>query len=141
MSAIPIIAGTNMAALPVFGNRTHYKSPLADLLEASSIDTRLGRKLEPTPSHLSRVVYIPMHSDETTHLPLYEFSRPYQDAVKDEPVGGSNYKLKLALMRKPKGDGTHGEVRYLVDFTSGAEGGAATVERRVPGADGEAVSV
>ncbi|KAF6806993.1 hypothetical protein CMUS01_14231 [Colletotrichum musicola] len=141
MNTAPMMSlgtGTNMAALPVFGARTRFPmSPLGELLAASSIDNRLGRKLEPTPEHLSRVVFVPTHTDATTHLPLYEISESYRDAVKAEPVGGSNYKLKLALMRKPTGDGTHGEVRYLVDFRDGA----ATVERRVPGGEGEVASV
>ncbi|KAK1479605.1 hypothetical protein CCUS01_04734 [Colletotrichum cuscutae] len=129
---------TNMAALPAYGNYHHVQ--LAEVFDCA-LDQRLGRHLAPTPAHLTRVVYVPNHKDITTHLPLYDYNENYDKAVKKEPIGSSKYKLGLAMMRRPLGDGTDAQVRYLVNFQQGLEGVAATVERRVPSHDGEIVSL
>ncbi|TID03907.1 hypothetical protein CH35J_001967 [Colletotrichum higginsianum] len=127
-----------MAALPAYGNYHHVQ--LAEAFN-SELDQRLGRRLSPTPAHLSRVVYVPKHKDVTAHLPLYDVSENYAKAVKGEFVGGSRYKLNLAMMKRPNGDGTDGEVRYLVNFGSGAAEDEVTVERRVPTHNGPMVSM
>ncbi|KAK1493448.1 hypothetical protein CABS01_11617 [Colletotrichum abscissum] len=127
-----------MAALPAYGNYHHVQ--LAEVFDCA-LDQRLGRHLAPTPAHLTRVVYVPNHKDITTHLPLYDYNENYDKAVKQEPIGSSKYKLGLAMMRRPLGDGTDAQVRYLVNFQKGLEGVAATVERRVPSHDGEIVSL
>ncbi|KAI8165057.1 hypothetical protein K4K49_008442 [Colletotrichum sp. SAR 10_70] len=129
---------TNMAALPAFGGPSLVQ--LSEILDRS-LDTRLGRDLSSTPANLSRVVYIPRHRDITVHLPLYDVSNTYFDAVKKEPIGSSKYKLNLAMMRRPSGDGTDGEVRYLVDFQEDAKEKTVVVERRVPTHNGEIVSM
>ncbi|KAI8221659.1 hypothetical protein K4K54_007520 [Colletotrichum sp. SAR 10_86] len=129
---------TNMAALPAFGGPSLVQ--LSEILDRS-LDTRLGRDLSNTPANLSRVVYIPRHRDITVHLPLYDVSNTYFDAVKKEPIGSSKYKLNLAMMRRPSGDGTDGEVRYLVDFQEDAKEKTVVVERRVPTHNGEIVSI
>ncbi|KAL0939870.1 uncharacterized protein CTRU02_206480 [Colletotrichum truncatum] len=107
----------------------------------SSIEQRLGRQLSITPAYLSRVVYIPRHNDTTSHLPLYDISQTYADTTKSEPIGSSNFKLILATMKRPTGDGTDGEVRYLVNFDEEAKKTAGTVERRVPTFDGETANM
>ncbi|KAK1702040.1 hypothetical protein BDP67DRAFT_550639 [Colletotrichum lupini] len=127
-----------MAALPAYGNYHHVQ--LAEVFDCA-LDQRLGRHLAPTPAHLTRVVYVPNHKDITTHLPLYDYNENYDKAVKKEPIGSSKYKLGLAMMRRPLGDGTDAQVRYLVNFQKGLEGVAATVERRVPSHDGKIVSL
>ncbi|KAK7440881.1 hypothetical protein Landi51_10405 [Colletotrichum acutatum] len=127
-----------MAALPAYGNYHHVQ--LAEVFDCA-LDQRLGRHLAPTPAHLTRVVYVPNHKDITTHLPLYDYNDNYDKAVKKEPIGSSKYKLGLAMMRRPLGDGTDAQVRYLVNFQKGLEGVAATVERRVPSHNGEIVSL
>lgn len=78
----------------------------------------LGRKLSPTPRRLAgRTLYLPSHSDEATHLPIYDFTREYREAVRDEPIGSSRFRTILGLMEKPVGDGRGAsEVSYLVDF-------------------------
>ncbi|GJC77389.1 hypothetical protein ColLi_00227 [Colletotrichum liriopes] len=125
-----------MAALPAFGNYHHVQ--LAEALDAA-LDQRLGRHLRPTPAHLSRVVYIPKHKDITTHLPLYDVTDNYAKAVKSEYIGSSKFKLNLAMMKRPNGDGTDAEVRYLVNLESGLGETIVTVERRVPAHNGEMV--
>ncbi|KAF4774697.1 hypothetical protein HER10_EVM0002549 [Colletotrichum scovillei] len=129
---------TNMAVLPAYGNYHHVQ--LAEVFDCA-LDQRLGRHLAPTPAHLTRVVYVPNHKDITTHLPLYDYNENYDKAVKEEPIGSSKYKLGLAMMRRPLGDGTDAQVRYLVNFQKGLEGVAATVERRMPSHNGEIVSL
>ncbi|KAF4832866.1 hypothetical protein CGCTS75_v004326 [Colletotrichum tropicale] len=129
---------TNMAALPAFGGPSLVQ--LSEILDRS-LDTRLGRDLSSTPANLSRVVYIPRHRDITVHLPLYDVSSTYFDAVRKEPIGSSKYKLNLAMMRRPSGDGTDAEVRYLVDFQEDAKEKTVVVERRVPTHNGEVVSM
>ncbi|KAJ3941064.1 uncharacterized protein N0V96_008940 [Colletotrichum fioriniae] len=126
-----------MAALPAYGNYHHVQ--LAEVFDCA-LDQRLGRHLAPTPAHLTRVVYVPNHKDITTHLPLYDYNENYDKAVKQEPIGSSKYKLGLAMMKRPLGDGTDAQVRYLVNFQKGLDGFAATVERRVPSHNGEIVS-
>ncbi|KKY35523.1 hypothetical protein UCDDA912_g04484 [Diaporthe ampelina] len=78
----------------------------------------LGRRLAPTPARLaSRVLYVPSHNDKAAHLPVYDFTGDYREAVGDEPVGSSRFKTRLGLMPKPNGDGRGpSEVSYLVDF-------------------------
>lgn len=127
-----------MAALPIFGK--NYLTQMDEILDAS-LDQRLGRQLSITPAHLSRVVYIPNHQHITTHLPLYDVTETYFKSVKKEPVGSSKYKLGLVMMKRPTGDGTDAEVRYLVDFEHEIDGTVATVERRVPGHNGEMISM
>ncbi|KAJ4388610.1 hypothetical protein N0V93_006069 [Gnomoniopsis smithogilvyi] len=81
-------------------------------------DTQLGRKIPPTPPHLtSRSLYVPSHNDKITHLPVYEFTDEFKAAIKDEPIGSSRFKTCFGLMKKPCGDGTgSSSVMYLLDF-------------------------
>lgn len=78
----------------------------------------LGRKLAPTPSHLtSRTLYVPSHNDKAAHLPVYDFTKAFKETVADEPIGSSRFKTRFGLMPKPNGDGRgSSEVSYLVDF-------------------------
>lgn len=78
----------------------------------------LGRRLSATPNHLSRALYVPRHNHtDACHLPVYDISRRYKEAVGDTPVGSSLYIVKLGTMTPPKGDGTDDvDVAYLVDF-------------------------
>ncbi|KAK1995312.1 hypothetical protein LX36DRAFT_659767 [Colletotrichum falcatum] len=127
-----------MAALLVFGN---YPLVRLDRSLDIALDQTLGRHLKPTPAHLSRVVHVPEHHNGTTHLPLYDVTETYAKAVKRELIGSNRYKLNLAMMRRPSGDGTDAQVRYLVDFESGSSETDVTVERRVPGHNGETVKM
>ncbi|KAL5358786.1 hypothetical protein BJX96DRAFT_147275 [Aspergillus floccosus] len=70
-----------------------------------SVAAQLGRQLSATPSHLSRVLYVPRHDSAVLHLPLYDISTRYADAVGDLPIGSSKYAVKLGLMQRPRGDG------------------------------------
>jgi hypothetical protein len=98
-----------------------------------SIAATLGRQLPPTPEHLSRVLYIPRHDDTTSHLPLYDISFRYSEAIGDAPMGSSKYTVSLGMMKRPKGDGTdHIPVVYIVNFTAGDKDKAVgRVEYRV----------
>lgn len=103
-------------AHPLAGHRSmviHGSLPAPDLHEA-----QLGRRLAPTPPHLThRILYVPSHNDTATHLPVYEFTHDFHDAVKDEPLGSSRFKTRLGLMAKPCGDGRgSSRVAYLLDF-------------------------
>ncbi|EAU33698.1 predicted protein [Aspergillus terreus NIH2624] len=70
-----------------------------------SVAAQLGRQLSATPSHLSRALYVPRHDSSMSHLPLYDISTRYADAVGDLPIGSSKYAVKLGLMQRPRGDG------------------------------------
>lgn len=96
----------------------------------------LGRRLGPTPAHLtSRVLYVPSHNDKVTHLPVYDFTSDFREAVRDEPLGSSRFKTSFGLMHKPSGDGRGtSSVSYLVDFD--APGMAAGQRRRSSGLGG-----
>lgn len=78
----------------------------------------LGRKLSPTPAHLiNRILYVPSHNDNITHLPIYDFKDDFKNAVKDDPIGSSRFKTSFGLMQKPIGDGRGtSKVAYLLDF-------------------------
>ncbi|ROV93119.1 hypothetical protein VSDG_07369 [Cytospora chrysosperma] len=92
-----------------------YISP-PDQHDASRL---LGRKLRPTPRRLARrTLYLPPHGDAATHLPVYDFTSGYRQAVGDEPIGSPRFRAALGLAGKPAGDGARGagEVSYLVDF-------------------------
>lgn len=92
-----------------------YISP-PDQHDASRL---LGRKLRPTPRRLARrTLYLPPHGDAATHLPVYDFTSGYRQAVGDEPIGSPRFRAALGLAGKPAGDGGRGaaEVSYLVDF-------------------------
>ncbi|KAK2042609.1 hypothetical protein LZ31DRAFT_623243 [Colletotrichum somersetense] len=127
-----------MAALPAFG--TYHPVHLDQALHFA-LDQSLGRHLKPTPAHLSRIIHIPDHRDATTHLPLYDITESYAKAVKTEFIGSNKYKLDLAMLKRPNGDGTDAEVRYLVNFESGSSTTDVTVERRVPSHNGEIVKI
>lgn len=91
----------------------HGSLPAQDLYEAQS-----SRKFPPTPAQLTnRILYVPSHNDKVTHLPVYEFTDEFKDAVKDESIGSSRFKTCFGLMKKPCGDGTGtSSVSYLLDF-------------------------
>lgn len=114
--AIAISAGFDGADLRLqplrrFGTSNNLSAP--DQYEAI-----LGRKLSPTPSHLTeRILYVPSHNDKVTHLPVYDFTQDFKEAVKDDPIGSSRFKTSFGLMHKPIGDGRGtSKVSYLLDF-------------------------
>lgn len=78
----------------------------------------LGRRLAPTPAQLAdRILYVPSHNDKATHLPVYDFTAEFREAVRGEPIGSSRFKTSFGLMPKPVGDGRGSSVvSYLVDF-------------------------
>ncbi|OLN96046.1 hypothetical protein CCHL11_03255 [Colletotrichum chlorophyti] len=127
-----------MAALPVYGNSSVVR--MEDLLDSWCVE-RLDRKLSVTPPHLSRVIYISKYKDGDTHLPLYDVSETYHKSFENELVGSNKYKLKLAMMRAPTGDGTSAEVRYLVDLEHTIHETVASVKRRTLGGNGETVNM
>ncbi|GFF53230.1 transcription factor kayak [Aspergillus udagawae] len=98
-----------------------------------SVAASLGRQLSTTPEHLSRVLYIPRHDGTTSHLPLYDVSSQYFEAIGDAPIGSSKYAVCLGMMKRPRGDGTdHVPVAYIVNFTAGDKDKVVgTVEYRV----------
>lgn len=106
----------NPRAQPLAGHRAmviHGSLPAHDQHEA-----QLGRKLALTPPHLTRrILYLPSHNDKITHLPVYEFTDDFNNAIKDEPIGSSRFKTGFGLMAKPCGDGRgSSSVSYLLDF-------------------------
>jgi hypothetical protein len=104
----------------------------------------LGRVLTQTPSHLSRVLYIPRHDGKTPHLPLYDVSSRYVDVIGDTAMGSGKYTVALGTMAKPGGGGGDdgGDVAYLVDFVDlRVDGVTARVRRRGLLGRGEDVEV
>lgn len=98
------------------------------------LENTMGRRLSATPTHLSRVLYLPRHTNaDVSHLPLYNISARYSDAIGDVPVGSSMYTVKLGTMARPRGDGTDDvDVSYLVDFEKRSSEVTATVQRTGP---------
>lgn len=82
------------------------------------VEARTGRRYSAdAQKFLHRVVYVPNHNDEVSHLPLYNLSDQFWKTINDTPVGSSMFTVKLHAMQKPRGDGTDQiEVEYLVDF-------------------------
>lgn len=91
----------------------------------------LGRRLSPTPDHLTkRILYLPSHDDKVTHLPLYDFTEAFKATIKGEPLGSSRFKTTFGLMHKPIGDGRDSSVvSYLVDFAQLEAGSLAPTPR------------
>lgn len=92
--------------------------PSSSLTAPDQYEAILGRKLRATPSHLTdRTLYVPSHNDKITHLPIYDFTSDFKEAVKDDPIGSSRFKTSFGLMHKPIGDGRgSSKVSYLLDF-------------------------
>ncbi|VUC26738.1 unnamed protein product [Clonostachys rosea] len=88
---------------------------------------------------LSKALYIPYHTNKTTHLPLYDITNQYTTAVGGLPIGSPRYKAQIRLMRKPSGNSLEGDVKYLVDFHSLER--TATITERTIGRDGVEVGL
>lgn len=126
--AVPL----GITTFPTYGNcppfGTYMPRPASELT-----DQRIGRNVVPRPSHLSRVLYVPWHKADTLHLPLYDVSEAYEQAVGDAPIGGSDFKTRICLMKKPGGTTIDADVRFLVDFE--LEGRSIQVGERCLGRD------
>ncbi|KXH53275.1 hypothetical protein CSAL01_01923 [Colletotrichum salicis] len=85
------------------------RTPLKILAESR------GNELPLSPAGLSRVLFFPKHTSRVTHLPIYEVSNTYNEAVKDAPLGSGMYKINMMFMRRPKGDGTDSNVEFFID--------------------------
>lgn len=83
---------------------------------------------------LSKALYIPYHTNKTTHLPLYDITDQYSASVGDLPIGSPRYKAQIRLMKKPSGNSLEGNVRYLIDFHCLERN--ATITERTIGRDG-----
>lgn len=113
-----------IAISAAYSNLDPHAHPLQGSLVFSNLSppdqygALIGRILRPTPPQLtSRVLYIPSHNDKITHLPVYDFTGEFKEAVKDEPIGSSRFKTSFGLMHKPIGDGRGtSSVSYLADF-------------------------
>ncbi|KAK7415555.1 hypothetical protein QQX98_005801, partial [Neonectria punicea] len=92
------------------------------------IDRLLGRTFPPPPTHLSHVLFLPKHNNKVTHLPVYDITDAYREAVKDNPLGSSMYKINLMFMARPRGDGTDADVRFFVDVAT--DKSRATIQKR-----------
>ncbi|KAL2820108.1 hypothetical protein BJX63DRAFT_338564 [Aspergillus granulosus] len=110
----------------------HAASEQAARAGADGLARSLGRQLNAAPERLSRVLYFPRHDAKTLHLPLYDVSSRYSEAVGTTPMGSGNYTVSLGMMSKPDGSGADGcSVSYLVDFMdSSGDSMGARVKRR-----------
>ncbi|KAB5551266.1 hypothetical protein GE09DRAFT_167628 [Coniochaeta sp. 2T2.1] len=109
---------------------------------AAEVESVMGRRPSATPSHLSRILYVPRHTSLTTHLPLYDVSEQYARAdVGSALIGSSLFTIRLGLMKPPREDGTDGDVQYLVDFQEGGDGMVGKVQQRVLGNAGSEVDL
>ncbi|KAK7957792.1 hypothetical protein PG988_012640 [Apiospora saccharicola] len=115
----------NWAPMPSSSSR-----PASDPERFAFFDTMLGRKPIPTPTHLTSVLYIPCHDNDTHHLPMYEAGDSYRRAVGNSQLGSTLYAVKLSAACKPRGDGTSHPVLYH-----------ANMQRAVNSDDGVTVSV
>lgn len=106
---------TRWTEFPSFG-RSICHAPVP----VDAVDHLLGRHLAAPPAHLSRVLYIPRHDRAVSHLPLYDVSADYARAVAGAVMGSSKYRVSLALMQRPSGEGGEG-VDYLLNV-AGARG-------------------
>lgn len=100
-------------------------------VQTADRDARLGRKLAPTPEHLSRAIYVPYHDDGTVHVPLYDVTGEYESAVDDAPIGSSDFNLRLFLMRRPAADSLDHDVAFLANMD--VEGSWVVVKERTLG--------
>ncbi|KAJ3531494.1 hypothetical protein NM208_g8856 [Fusarium decemcellulare] len=85
------------------------------------------------PKHLSRVLYFPKHNESTSHLPIYDISQRYSEALGKIPFGSRKYKIELALLWKPRGTNLGDVTRFLVDVNP--NGCSSTVRERCIGRD------
>lgn len=100
------------------------------------VNKLMGRKLTPTPEHLTRAIYVPYHRHNTTHLPFYNVTKAYKASVGNAPVGGCEFKTRLCLMRKPTRNTVDVDVRFLINVND--EDNCVTVQERCLGAGHEA---
>ncbi|EQK97570.1 hypothetical protein OCS_06717 [Ophiocordyceps sinensis CO18] len=68
------------------------------------------------PAHLTRVLYIPAHGSDATHVQIHDFTAQYAAATRGLAVGGSRFRTRLFTMAKPAGNDVAGRVSYLVDI-------------------------
>ena len=78
----------------------------------------------------------PWHNGNSTHLPLYNVTDAYREAVGDAPIGGFDYKTQLCLMRKPVANESGLDVGFLVNV--GIDGRSVNAEQRCLGGGHEA---
>lgn len=123
--AIPI----GVTKIPVYGNCLPVHAYVPSDKQATILEQeRITRNLHPTPEHLSRAIYFPYHNSKTSHLPLYNVSEAYLQAIGDAPVGGSEFQTRLCLMRKPTANTPDVDVAFLINVAHA--NGRATVEER-----------
>ncbi|RSL69565.1 hypothetical protein CEP53_002195 [Fusarium sp. AF-6] len=80
------------------------------------------------PTHLTRALYLPMHTHNTSHLPIYDISERYFETLGPLPLGGRKYKIEFCLLLKPCGYDPEDDVRFLVDM--GSSGRPAAIQER-----------
>ncbi|GKT89503.1 hypothetical protein Ct61P_07353 [Colletotrichum tofieldiae] len=97
-------------------------------LPVTVVDRLPGRTFPPPPADLSRVLFFPKHNSKVTHLPVYEITDAYRQAVKEAALGSNMYKINMMFMSRPKGDGTDAEVCFFVDVAS--DKSRVTIEER-----------
>ncbi|RDA88962.1 hypothetical protein CP532_0665, partial [Ophiocordyceps camponoti-leonardi (nom. inval.)] len=107
--------------------------------ERSAAANGLARTPSSTPSHLSRVLYIPPHDGFFSALPVHDVSDEYEHAIRYAPLGGGDFigpalmgsrlfVTRLATMRKPcRSDG----VEYVVHARVGVSGDASLSVRSI----------
>lgn len=71
---------------------------------------------EGAPAHLTRALYLPKHAQNTSHLPIYDFSERYFEALGPLPLGARIYKLEFCILAKPCGSDPDDDVRFLVNM-------------------------
>lgn len=85
------------------------------------------------PTYLTRALYLPMHTHNTSHLPIYDISERYFETLGPFLLGERKYKIEFCLLLKPCGDHPEDDVRYLVDMDS--SGLPAIIRERCIGRD------
>lgn len=85
------------------------------------------------PANFTKVFYIPNHNAQVSHLTIYDISEPYSEKLGKLPMGSEDYKVELCILRKPNGERTGDNARFLVDF--GNDNTSIFVQERTLGRD------
>ncbi|KAF7551138.1 hypothetical protein G7046_g7801 [Stylonectria norvegica] len=119
---------------------------------AAALDNGVARQPSATPSHLSRVLYIPLHNGSEFHLQIQDVSAEYKHCIGYAPMGGSDiigdalmgsrlFITRLGTMKKPKIDIKGNEGLYAIDSKVDIDGGSATVSKTEAGVQDPNVTI
>jgi hypothetical protein len=110
--------------------------PVVDMAGATGWEIHAARAQEErsgpgfgstTPSHLTRVLYIPRHDGSASHHSLHDISVPYKETVAQRVMGTASYVVSLGQIPKPPASGSECAILYNVEFKEAGASGAASL--------------